>query len=214
MKAVVIGGSGATGTCLVEALLAADWITEVVVLLRRSVFPENPKLKELIVYFDQLDNWSDLITGDIAFSCMGTTLKAAGSKEAQWKVDFDYQYLFAEIASKNNIPTFVLLSSQNADPDSSFFYMRMKGKLEQRIEQLLFPTLLIFQPGMLLRPNTDRLGEKLGLQALAFFNRLGLLKQLAPTPVSTVANAMLNSTQTAPNGTTRLGVFEINALSK
>lgn len=214
MKAVVIGGSGATGKFLVERLLAADWITDVVVLLRRNAFPHNPKLTQIIVDFDCLEDWSSFITGDIAFSCMGTTLKQAGSKKAQWKVDYDYQYTFADIAARNKIPIFVLLSSQNADAGSFFFYMKMKGELEQNIEKLQFSKLIIHQPGMLIRPETERLGEKIGLKVLTFLNNIGLFIRLAPTHVSVIACAMLNSVKTAQARVTKLNVEDIIRISK
>ncbi len=180
MKAVVIGGSGATGKFLVEKLLLTEWITEVTLLLRKKTFPDNPKLNQVIVDFNKLSDWGNLIKGDIAFSCMGTTLKAAGSKEAQWTVDYNYQYHFAEIASQNMIPFFVLLSSQNAKANSSFFYMSIKGKLEQSIKKLSFQRLIIHQPGMLERPNTNRLGEKIALKVFKVLIMSDYSKNLHP----------------------------------
>ncbi|WP_217593986.1 hypothetical protein [Cohnella sp. GbtcB17] len=49
--------------------------------------------------------------GDVLFSCLGTTIKAAGSQEAQWKIDYEYQYRFAKIASDNGGGRYVLESA-------------------------------------------------------------------------------------------------------
>lgn len=209
MKAIVIGGSGATGKYLVRRLLADDRFDEIVLLLRKPTAETDPKLKQVIVDFDKLDEYSQQIKGDVSFSCLGTTLKDAGSKEAQWKVDYDYQYNFAKIARQNGVTTFVLMSAQNADAKSAIFYSRMKGELEQAIELLGFEKLVIVQPGLLLRPGTERLVEKLSVKMLSVLNKVGLLKQYAPTHVDMVAAAMIQGALSVISGISRIKGNEI-----
>lgn len=214
MKAIVIGGTGATGKQLVEQLLSTEWISEVTLLLRKPTDRSHPKLRQVTVDFDHLKNYREVIAGDIAFSCLGTTLKAAGSKEAQWKVDYGYQLQFAEIARNNGIGTFVLLSAQNADAKSIFFYSKMKGELEKSMEALHFDKLIILQPGLLLRPGSDRFAEKVMVSLLSAFNRMGLLRKLAPLPVSRVAAAMIGSINRCKDAVTRVNNTNIKAWSE
>ena len=148
MEHVVIGATGASGSALIEQLLHNKHYTKVTALLRKATFDDHPKLNQVVVDFDHLENYRDYIKGDVAFSCMGTTAKTAGSKEAQWIVDHDYQYNFAKLAKENGIPHFVLLSSKGADPNSSFFYLKMKGTLDKEVLDLDFEKLFIFSPGM------------------------------------------------------------------
>src|SRR5690606_21044224 len=148
---------------LVQYLLNSVDFTEIVLLLRREVFPAHPKLKQMIVDFDKLQDVGHLIYGDLAISCLGTTRKDAGSKDAQWKIDHDLNLHFAALAKKNGIPVFILLSAVNADAGSRIFYNRMKGSLEQHIKALDFSRLIIVQPGGLIRPDSDRAGEKLAI---------------------------------------------------
>ncbi|MTK54287.1 NAD(P)H-binding protein [Paludibacter sp.] len=209
MKAIVIGGSGATGKYLVRRLLADERFEEIVLLLRKPSAETHPKLKQVIVDFDKLHEYAEQINGDVAFSCLGTTLKDAGSKEAQWKVDYDYQYNFAKIARQNGITTFVLMSAQNADAKSAIFYSRMKGELEQAIELLGFEKLVIVQPGLLLRPDTDRFVEKISAKILSVFNKMGLLKQYVPTHVDRVAAAMIQHAVSGTSGIRRMKNNEI-----
>ncbi|KXK16928.1 MAG: semialdehyde dehydrogenase NAD-binding protein, partial [Candidatus Parvibacillus calidus] len=116
MKAIVIGGTGATGAYLLQELLASDRITSVTALTRRAISVDHPRLNQQIVDFEQLEDVS--ISGDLAFSCLGTTRKAAGSKKAQWRVDHDYQLAFARMARKANVPVFTLMSSMGSDKNS------------------------------------------------------------------------------------------------
>ena len=97
MKALLIGATGATGHDLTNQLLDDSNYTEVVLFVRRSTGKSHPKLKEYIVDFSKPESFSDIITGDVLFSCLGTTLKTAGSKENQWKIDFDIPVSFAEL---------------------------------------------------------------------------------------------------------------------
>lgn len=190
MIVIVIGATGATGKELVQALLADDGVELVKVLVRRELNFSHPKLEVQVVDFDHLDRYRTEIQADCAFSCLGTTLKTAGSKEAQWKIDYDYQYKFAQICAENQVNTFVLLSAQNADVSSRFFYSKMKGQLDEAVMKLGFKRLLIFRPSLLIRPNSDRMGEKLGVVVLNFLNRLGLLRKQRAIAVSDLANAM------------------------
>ena len=126
MKALVIGATGATGRDLVNQLLTDKDYDEVNVFVRRPLEVESPKLKTHIVDFEKPEEWKDLVNGDVAFSCLGTTLKDAGSKEAQRKVDYDYQYNFAKAAKENEVEDYILVSSYGANPKSKIFYSRMK----------------------------------------------------------------------------------------
>lgn len=200
MKAIIIGATGATGNELLKQLISAKPFSEVVALVRRPLTVKHPKLKEVIVDFNRLDDWSVYITGDVAFSCLGTTLRAAGSRKAQYVIDYNYQYRFAEIAKANKVPAFILISSSTAHPKSAIFYSRMKGALEQAVELLGFTSFIVFRPGPLLRPATDRTGEKIGVSIIAALNKIGLFKNMTPLAVEDLAALMLRYGKQLPSG--------------
>ncbi|MGI9527038.1 MAG: NAD(P)H-binding protein [Weeksellaceae bacterium] len=214
MRAIVIGGTGATGTYLVNYLLADKDITEVVSLVRNPKREPHAKLKEVKVDFEHLEDYAHLIYGDMAFSCLGTTLKDAGGKKEQWHIDFDYVHAFAKIAKNNSVSTFVLLSSQGADADAFVFYSKLKGKLEDAIKKLDFNHLVIARPSMLIRPNSKRMGEKIGVVILKFINKLGLFKNQQPLHVEKVAKALIVAGKTAKDKVKTIGVKDIIALNK
>lgn len=130
------------------------------------------------------------------FSCLGTTLKAAGSKEAQWKIDYEYQHEFAKAARENGVDTYLLVSSSGASPDSLLFYPKMKGQLEVAVKSLGFPKLSIFNPSILERKHTDRTGEVVGLKVMHFLSKLGLFRSQRPMPTEILARALGNSAKT------------------
>ena len=126
MKALVIGATGATGKDLVNQLLNDKEFDEVDIFVRKPVDIQNDKLKVHVVNFEKPEEWKDMVKGDVAFSCLGTTLKDAGSKEAQKKVAFDYQYEFAKAARENEVEDYILVSAYGANPQSKIFYSKMK----------------------------------------------------------------------------------------
>jgi len=200
MRALVIGATGATGRELVKQLLADARFTEVVAFVRRPYFDEQPKLIECIVDFENLAASADYIYGDVAFSCLGTTLKDAGSKAAQWHVDHDYQLEFAQWCQTKEVRHFLLLSAVGVDPNSNFFYNKMKGVLEMEVRALHFDQLTIVQPGLILRPNSDRVGEVFAGKVLLFFNKLGLFKRYAPISTAKLASIFVRESKVKGSG--------------
>ena len=191
MKAIVIGATGAVGKELVRALLDDARYTEVAVFVRRDPGVTHSKLTAHVINFEQPDTWRALVTGDVLFSALGTSLKQAGSKEAQRRIDYDYQYMFAEAAHANGVPHLVLLSSLGADSHSSIFYLRLKGELDDAVQRLGFDTVHIVRPPSLIRPEAKRLGETAVVKTLQGLNAVGIAKNLAPMSVDTVARCMM-----------------------
>lgn len=191
MTALVIGATGATGKDLVAQLLEDPAFDKVHVFVRRDIAQRHDKLHVHIVDFDKMDEWKDLLQGDVLFSALGTTIKKAGSQQAQWKIDYTYQYEVAEAAKENGVESMSLVSSAWATADSKIFYTRMKGQLEEDVKLLGFRSLAIMRPPSLIRKDTDRLGERLSVSLLQALNKIGLLRALRPMPTAQVARAMI-----------------------
>lgn len=209
MKALLIGATGSTGKFLLNELIQDDDYTSVSIFVRRPTGRSHPKLTEHVIDFSSVQEYEQYITGDVLFSCLGTTLKAAGSKEKQWEIDFNIPATFAAIARKNRVNSFVLVSSADASPNSRIFYSRMKGELESAITELNFGQYIIFRPGPLLRSGTDRTGEKIMVKTLGFFNSLGLFKKYKPLPTETLAMKLAKAPWKLPQGTSVIKLAEI-----
>lgn len=193
-RAVVIGATGLVGSQIVKQLTGDARCREIVVLGRRASGVVSPKLHEHVIDFDTPESWSELVRGDVLFSALGTTLKAAGSKEAQYRVDYTYQHVTAVAAARNEVSTCVLVSSASADPGSMMFYSRIKGELERDVRALGFRRLAILQPGILAGERTERrTGEEVANAIAKFVPSWRALDAIRPYPAATVARACIRA---------------------
>ena len=211
--AIVIGATGLVGKELVKQLLQHSAIEKVKVFTRRPTGIKHPLLDEHVISFDIPNEWQGKVTGDILYSTLGTTLKQAGSKEAQYKVDYSYQYDFAQIASENKVPVYVLVSSMGANADSSLFYPRIKGKLDQAVQALPFKSCVIMRPSILAgEREKKRVAETMAHQIMKVVTRF-ILKKYKPIAGSEVARAMIVASLEDPKPGTSLyeadDIFEL-----
>lgn len=190
MKAIVIGATGAVGKDLVEELLSRREYEKIITFTRRPLDIKSEKIESCIIDFDRPSDWAHLVKGDVLFSALGTSLKQAGSKEAQYRIDHDYQLSFAKAARKNGVPHVVLVSSLGANRSSSIFYLKLKGLIERDVEALQFPQLSILRPPSLIRKHAKRPAETVSVKLFQLANALGLFKTMAPVPTEAVARKM------------------------
>ena len=191
--ALVIGGTGATGKEIIRLLINSSEFSKVTVFVRRKTQINDKKINEHIINFDSINKYKKLIIGDILFSCLGTTRAEAGSKRKQYIVDYTYQYEFAKIAATNGVKNYSLVSSIGANKNSFFFYPKIKGMLEEKIKNLNFQKIQIYQPPSLIRqPELSRKGERITINVLNLINTFGLLKSLKPLKVRDLAKKMIS----------------------
>jgi uncharacterized protein YbjT (DUF2867 family) len=176
-------------------LLRDTRFEKVKVFVRRGSGITNEKLEEHIVDFDNLDDWKKLIVGDVLYSALGTTLRQAGSKDEQYKIDYTYQYKAAKAAAHNDVKEYVLISAAASNPNSKVFYSRIKGELERDVQKLPFETIHIIRPGILTGiRNESRTGEKIGAGVMKILSVIPGLQRLKPIRGEEVAQAMINAT--------------------
>ena len=192
--ALVIGSTGMVGRELIKQLCESSEFEQVISFVRRSSGFSHPKLQEHVVDFDQPESWKELLKGDVLFSCMGTTLAAAGSKASQYKVDYTYQYETARMAAENNVPVYVLVSSTGANANSALFYPKIKGQLDEAVQKLGFKSVQILRPGQLYgKRQQKRSAELFAVKMMFAINKLGLFKKYKPIHASEVAKAMISA---------------------
>lgn len=192
--ALVIGSTGMVGRELIKQLCESSEFEQVISFVRRSSGFSHSKLQEHVVNFDQPESWKELLKGDVLFSCMGTTLAAAGSKASQYKVDYTYQYETARMAAENNVPVYVLVSSTGANANSALFYPKIKGQLDEAALKLGFKSVQILRPGQLYGERQQkRSAELFAVKMMFAMNSLGIFKKYRPIHASEVAKAMISA---------------------
>lgn len=208
--AIVIGATGLVGSALVALLAEAVHINRVVVITRRAVVYKAEKIESHVIDFEDLNDNSHLFAGDILFSCLGTTVKQAGSITAQRKVDLDYQYTAARLAYEQNVSHYMLVSSSGANSKSLSPYLKMKGELETKVQNLAFEYTSIIQPSLLLGNRGDsRIAESLGSKVLPIVCRLPGLKRYRPIHGVQVAEKMVSISQAPKSGFQRISLDDV-----
>lgn len=213
--ALLIGATGLVGGHCLELLLGDAAYGSVVTLGRRRLPLEHPKLDQHTVAFSRVQEFASLVRAEDIFSCLGTTIKKAGTKEAFREVDFTYQYEVARLAVEGGAKQLLLVSALGANARSSVFYNRVKGELEAAVSKLPFDAVQIFRPSLLLGERAEfRLGERVAELPMRYvsFLLVGPLAKFRPVHARTVAAAMLKVAKERPVGTNIFESDRIRAL--
>ncbi len=192
-KAIIAGASGLIGSSLLNILLREPGFDEVLILVRKELSIEHSKLKQLVVDFDKLSAYSSSITGDVIFSCLGSTRKKTPDLTIYRKIDHDYPLEIANIGKQNGIKQYHLVSSMGANAASSNFYTKMKGEIEDDLKAVGIESLFIYRPALLIGERKERRPLEKTLFVLAKLIDpllIGSLKKYRSIPAATVAMAM------------------------
>tara|TARA_B100001250_G_C19647270_1_gene720975 strand:- start:23 stop:676 length:654 start_codon:yes stop_codon:yes gene_type:complete len=173
MNALVVGGTGLVGRHLVKVLLDSNAFSLVTVVVRKKYFKKHPKLKEILLNFNDKKSLEGLEAPDHLFCCIGTTIKKAGSQKKFKDVDFGIPLLFGNWSERNNVRSFSIVTSMGADRGSKIFYNRVKGEVENKIKKMSIPKINIFRPSLILgNRDESRPGEKLAQVVFKIINPL------------------------------------------
>jgi uncharacterized protein YbjT (DUF2867 family) len=193
--AIVVGATGLVGGHLLDRLLECPFYDRVVVLGRRLIQKQHPRLVQHQVDFDRPESYREWVKGDDLYSCLGTTRARAGSKENFIKVDYTYAFEVAEMAAQQGVQCLLLVSSVGADANSPFLYPRTKGELEAAVQRLGFRRVHIFRPSFLVGNRREfRIAEVIGGNLMVLVDRLTggkLLGSSRPVKADAVAAAMI-----------------------
>lgn len=194
MKAILIGATGLVGNLILKEILDDSHFTEVRVFVRKPTGITNQKMVEIVNPMTDIDGLARDITGDVLFNALGTTLKKAGSKTEQQRIDRDLPVAFARIASGNGTKLMLNVSSVGASMKGNF-YLRTKAEMEKGTEEYFHGNVFHFRPGLLDgKRNEFRIAEKIAAIAMKAIDPLltGSSKRFRSMPVEKLARAMVN----------------------
>jgi uncharacterized protein YbjT (DUF2867 family) len=200
MKAIVIGATGLVGNLILKELLNDDDFSEVRIFVRKSAGIINPKLKEIVNPLKDIIPMSAEIQGDVLFNALGTTIKQAGSKEEQQRIDRDLPVKFAKIASENGVRIMINVSSAGANINGGF-YLKTKAEMEKGTEEFFPGKAFHFRPGLLIGKRKDfRFFERIAFGVMKVIDPIlvGSSKKYRSMPTDKLAKAMVNLSKNPP----------------
>jgi uncharacterized protein YbjT (DUF2867 family) len=201
MKACILGATGLVGNELLELLEEDNRFEKVELLTRRDLELKTMKVINHIVNFDSLSELPIDSDVDVLFIAFGTTLKTAGTKEIQWKIDVDIPTKVMHLAKNKGIKHCVLISSMGVSENSPFFYPRMKATLDKNARAVGFEKLILLKPSVLEGFRKDhRLGEQVSVRIGNIIGRTGLIENYKPVQALNVAKCMIQSYLELKNG--------------
>lgn len=189
--ALIVGATGMVG----RAVIAHSGSAPLVVLARRAVDGLASHHKQIVA---PPESWAGIVAAEkpaVLISCLGTTIRQAGSQAAFRAVDHDLVLAAAHGARAGGTRHMIAVSSVGASAKSGNFYLRTKGETEDDLVALGFDRLDLLRPGLLRgdRPGPQRLAEGLATIAAPLTDALlhGSFRRYRSISGDTVAAAIV-----------------------
>ncbi|MEO7996525.1 MAG: NAD-dependent epimerase/dehydratase family protein [Gemmatimonadaceae bacterium] len=199
--AIVLGATGLVGSELVKVLLSTPFYSSILLLNRRPSAHSHEKISERIINFDAPE--LEGISGGHLYCALGTTLRKAGSRSRQFKIDCEYPTDIATRLRNQGVTSMLLVSSVGANRNANNFYLRTKGQLEKNIMGLNFECTVIARPSFLTGSRSEsRSGEALATVMLSALSPLmvGALRRYRGIEASEVAARLVREGQAEARG--------------
>ena len=204
--AVIIGATGAVGKEILKEILGTEYYEKIYVLGRNSIsrLPEDDRLTKIVIDFENMRFDTSILDDADVFAALGTTIKIAGSKENQRKIDVDYTVNFAKLCEEK-VRSFNVVSAIGANSKSKNFYNSLKGELEDKLKEMNLGTLRIFQPSLLIsRRDDNRFLEEIFMKVAPIFQFVlkGKTKKYSPIEASLLGKVIVRfATENIGKGT-------------
>ena len=204
--AVIIGATGAVGKEILKEILGTEYYERIYVLGRNSIsrLPEDDRLTKIVIDFENMRFDTSILDDADVFAALGTTIKIAGSKENQRKIDVDYTVNFAKLCEEK-VRSFNVVSAIGANSKSKNFYNSLKGELDDKLKEMNLGTLRIFQPSLLISKREDkRFLEEIFMKVAPIFQFVlkGKIKKYSPIEASLLGKVIVRfATENKGKGT-------------
>ena len=202
MQAVLFGGTGLTGGCILDLLNNDSDFKSIIVVSRKTFTHSSNKISNKVIDFsDHVEIERCIKKDSIVFSCIGTTqAQVKGDKKKYREIDFDITLNIANACKKLSAKKFLFISSGGANSSSSNFYLKLKGEIEDAVIKTKNNSLFILKPSLLLgKRNNSRFMENIGQIIMPLFSIL-LPDSIKAVKANTVAKCMLELSKSERSG--------------
>lgn len=193
--AIILGASGLTGSILLEKLINDKRYGTIKLFSRKKIEGLPLKVQQFVGNILDLENFKAEFTGDEVYCCIGTTTKKTPNKTIYRAIDYGIPVAAAKLSKENGVNTFVVVSAIGANVNSSIFYNKTKGEMEQDVLSEKIENTYILQPSIIGGNRKEqRIGEKLGLLIFKVLQPFffGKLKKYRISEAEHIAQAMIN----------------------
>tara|TARA_B100000700_G_C14949822_1_gene811118 strand:- start:510 stop:1226 length:717 start_codon:yes stop_codon:yes gene_type:complete len=181
-KITLIGSTGLIGSHFLKEI-SFDDCQSLTAISRRIIYNLENKsfIKQSIYDFSDLEKMRTDLKTDVLVCALGSTIKKAGSKDAFVKIDHDLNIQISKIAKEEGCRSMILVSSIGANSMANIFYSRVKGLVEESLEDIGFEELHILRPSLLLGERIEnRPAEKI---SKLFINPLSFMIPMKYRPI-------------------------------
>ncbi|WP_338355958.1 nucleoside-diphosphate sugar epimerase [Yeosuana marina] len=192
--AIIIGATGLTGGLLLERLLEDNRYETIKLFSRSSCGIKHSKIEEHLVDMFELEKHEDVFVANDVFCCIGTTKAKTPNEEVYLKIDYGIPVAISKLCVKNNIDTLVVISALGANKNSTVFYNRTKGRMEEDVLKANIKNIYMLQPSLISGNRAEnRFGEKIAKIFMTVLNPLliGSFKKYRSIHPKTIVNTMI-----------------------
>lgn len=194
-SAILLGATGLTGGYVLNLLLSNNQYNKVIVFSRRDINIKHDKLQVIICDLLDLEEQRENFKADEVYVCIGTTTNKTPNKTLYRDIDFGIPVTAAQLCRENMIDNITIMSSLGANANSTVFYPKIKGEMEQSVLQMEIPNTYLLRPSIIMGPRKERrFGETMGKMIAFFIAPLmrGPLKKYKGIHSEDIAKAMIN----------------------
>jgi uncharacterized protein YbjT (DUF2867 family) len=192
MKVAIAGASGLTGSHTLQLLLEHPQVTQVIAIGRTPLQVMHPRLQQVMLQQQKL---TTPVSADAFICSLGTTIKKAGSKEVFEAIDRHLPVHLAKTLQQQGCKIAVVVSAMGANKHSIIFYNRVKGTMEEDMQQTGFDSLYLLRPSFIDGERQEyRAMENWGLKMFRALRPLmiGPMKSYRSIHASTIALGLVH----------------------
>lgn len=214
--AIILGATGLTGNSILQKLIEDNRYKSIKLFSRSKIEGLPNKVKQFIGDLLNLEQFKADFTADEVFCCIGTTAKKTPNKMAYKQIDHGIPLTAAKLSKENNIRTFLVISAVGANKNSSVFYNKTKGEMEDGILQQNILNTFVLRPSLIGGDRNEyRVLEKIGLIVFKIIQPLfiGKLQKYKIINAENIAQAMINLANKTTNAEVIITSNEIKNIS-
>ena len=215
--AIILGATGLTGNSILQKLIDDDRYENIKLFSRSKIEGLPSKVTQHIGDLLKLKQFKTDFVADEVYCCIGTTAKKTPDKTRYKQIDYGIPVTAAKLSKENKIPTFLVISAMGAHKNSSVFYNKTKGEMEQEVLQQQITNTFILRPALIGGNREEsRPLEKIGLSVFKLIAPLliGPLKQYQIINAESIAQAMIHLANNISNTEVIITSNDIKRIAK